>query len=106
MSKRLIALLLVVVFLCSPLLGAYEPYTRDEFPQWSLQLRRAETIAFGALPLTFAATSLGYNLALSFGAQRFSADPLYDSLATLAVAASAAVIIALADYIITEMQKR
>jgi len=31
---------------------APEPYKRSEFPQWALDLRRAEAVAFGSLPFT------------------------------------------------------
>jgi hypothetical protein len=30
-----------------------EPYTEDEFPEWVLDLRRAEIIFFGSLPFSF-----------------------------------------------------
>jgi hypothetical protein len=30
-----------------------DPYTEDEFPEWVLDLRRAEIIFFGSLPFTF-----------------------------------------------------
>ncbi|HEQ72079.1 MAG TPA: hypothetical protein ENN69_06280 [Spirochaetia bacterium] len=30
-----------------------EPYTKDEFPQWAKDLRRAEIIFFGSLPFSF-----------------------------------------------------
>lgn len=29
-----------------------EPYKRSEFPEWALDLRRAEAVAFGSLPFT------------------------------------------------------
>lgn len=29
-----------------------EPYAKEEFPQWALDVRRAEAVAFGALPFT------------------------------------------------------
>ncbi len=32
--------------------GKAEPYTPEEFPQWALDLRRADIIAFGTLPFT------------------------------------------------------
>lgn len=34
------------------------PYEESEFPAFALQLRRAETIFFGSLPISYAAASL------------------------------------------------
>ena len=39
-----------------------DPYTEDEFPQWALDLRRAEIVATGTLPLTLLASRLLYGL--------------------------------------------
>lgn len=55
--KKLIALLLLATILISSL-GAtsldytYTPYEEGEFPNWSLDLRRAETIFFGSYVIT------------------------------------------------------
>jgi hypothetical protein len=38
------------------------PYEPDEFPQWALDLRRAEIIAIGAFPITFVLSRLLYDL--------------------------------------------
>ena len=35
-----------------------EPYEDSEFPKWALDLRRGEILFFGALPITYAMTSL------------------------------------------------
>ena len=37
-----------------------EPYEDDEFPRWALDLRRAEIVAFGSLPLTLLASRMLY----------------------------------------------
>ena len=47
--RRVIALVLAVMLLLPPLAAdpivyEYEPYTEEEFPIWSLELRRAESI--------------------------------------------------------------
>jgi len=42
--------------------GEYEAYRPEEFPQWAHSLRRYETIFFGALPLAFLFTGLGFDL--------------------------------------------
>lgn len=41
---------------------AYEPYTRDEFPDWALGLRRSEVLFFGSLPITLFASHLGFDM--------------------------------------------
>lgn len=73
--RRAVALLLCAAFACSSFAGAQdtsaakdgeakstapEPYKRSEFPQWALDLRRAEAVAFGSLPFTvfFAQTAI------------------------------------------------
>lgn len=37
-----------------------EPYEDAEFPRWALDLRRAEIVAFGSLPLTLLTSRLVY----------------------------------------------
>lgn len=37
------------------------PYRRDEFPQWTLDLRRAEVITVGSFPLSFMLSALLYD---------------------------------------------
>ncbi len=40
----------------------YEPYTEMEFSSFAIDMRRAETIFFGSLPLTFLASSLAVGM--------------------------------------------
>ena len=42
--------------------GEPAPYTRDEFPDWALNLRRGEIIAFGALPVALLVSNLLFDL--------------------------------------------
>lgn len=103
--RRVIACVLLVLLLAQPLLADHVPYDPLEFPQWSIKLRRAETLAFGALPITLGVVGLGYAAARSFCSPAFSVDPLEDSLALIGVASALALAVALADYIIGEMQE-
>lgn len=104
--KRVIALLLIVVFALQMVAAAdYEPYRSDEFPQWSIKLRRAETLFFGALPLTLGATGIAYSMARSFGAGQLHAETNKETLALLGIAGGVALIIALTDFIIGEVKK-
>lgn len=69
MIKRRVAALVVLMILigATPLYvwsqeDAYEPYRPEEFPEWAHTARRFETIFFGALPITFFFSSLGFDL--------------------------------------------
>lgn len=71
-------------------LDGYEPYDTLEFPKWALDLRRAECLFFGGLPIAFPMVSLVSGLAgsdLSF-------------VQTLGIACSVTAVIAIADYLI------
>ena len=96
MKKAIIAVLIFVFLfgLCMPAfsltLTDYEPYTKDEFPKWSLNLRRAETIFFGGIPIAYPLTSLAFSLA--------GKDAEF--LPTLGIACAVSAVISLVDYII------
>ena len=72
-----------------------EPYEEAEFPKWALDIRRGEILFFGSLPLTFMGVSLVTSIANS--------DMEFWPKVGISCAFSAA--IALADYIIGEVQK-
>lgn len=63
---RCIAVILCCSFTLS--LGAaeptvtIEPYTKDEFPGWLQDLRRAEIVSLGSLPFVTLGVTLGYSL--------------------------------------------
>jgi hypothetical protein len=44
-----------------PSVPAYEPYQKDEFPEWLIDLRRGEIIFFGSFPFTFFFVTEGYD---------------------------------------------
>ena len=46
----------------APSVADAEPYEEDEFPGWALDLRRAEIVALGSLPITLLASRLLYGL--------------------------------------------
>jgi hypothetical protein len=83
----------------------YEPYQRNEFPEWSYKLRRGETLLFGSLPITLSMTGITYSVVLGLGAQKISANPFKESLAILGIAATLSLIIAITDYIIGEVSE-
>jgi hypothetical protein len=61
MIKKAIAVVLLVCICFSAFsldMKNAQPYSDDEFPKWSLDLRRGEVIFFGSLPIAYAMTSL------------------------------------------------
>ncbi|MBR2281097.1 MAG: hypothetical protein IJ863_00580 [Spirochaetales bacterium] len=69
---------------------SYEPYSDDEFPRWALDLRRAECIFFGGIPITLPVTYLVSNL--------LDADLTF--LQAVGIACSVSAVITLVDYIL------
>ena len=95
--KKLVAIAVLTCIslcICAPVFSAdkltYEPYRQDEFPKWALDLRRAECIFFGGIPIAFPLTSLAFSIA--------NQDSSF--LQKLAIAASVSAAIAVIDYII------
>ena len=77
--KKIIACILIFLTLLGPAYSdpieyEYEPYEREAFPIWSLELRRAETIFFGSLVLTFPLAMGIYSLASNLGMPTPSED--------------------------------
>jgi hypothetical protein len=101
----MIMIVLIVLFVLSPVMSAdYEPYHIDEFPQWSIKLRRAETLFFGSLPITLGVTGLAYSAVQLASQNTWFSEPVQDSLTVLSIAGILSLGIALADYIVGEMQ--
>ena len=102
--KKTMALILIFSILALPLMAdpiqyEYEPYTEEEFPIWAHELRRAESIFFGSLAITFPLSMGAYALVTSLGVQGPS-EPYQQALIQLGVAAGVSLIIALTDWII------
>jgi hypothetical protein len=92
-------LLLLILLILFPL-SATTPveYEKDEFPQWSLHLRRAETLFFGSLPITFAVCSLTYGLAKNLGAPSVTQTELGETLFLFSTSAALSLSISIIDY--------
>lgn len=61
MLKKVIAVFLILTLSFSLFaldMSNAKPYSDDEFPKWQLNLRRAETIFFGGIPLIYPITYL------------------------------------------------
>ncbi len=100
--KRGILILIILLMVVASISSEPMAYGKDEFPQWAYELRRGETIFFGSLPLTFLASTLLYNTALTVGMDAWTTD---DTTQTLYLLSSAAVIslgIAVIDAILSE----
>ena len=105
--RRLILILMMLLTVYSafsapltstPVKYEYVPYEEGEFPKWSMELRRAESIFFGsfviALPVSIGVYTLAKNLGMP--SQSSTTEALYQ----VAGAASIATLIALTDWII------
>ncbi len=95
--KKTIVIIIMICFsflVCSPVfalsLDNYEPYGKHEFPKWALDLRRAECIFFGGIPIAFPLTALTFSL--------FKQDTNF--LKTLGIACSVTAMIAIVDYVL------
>ena len=71
--RKAIAILLIFLMAIPPVFSdpieyEYVPYEEEEFPIWTMKLRRAESIFFGSMVITFPLTVAGYSVASAFGA--------------------------------------
>lgn len=102
--KRVTAVILILLTLFSPLAAdpieyEYEPYEEEEFPIWTHELRRAESIFFGSLVITFPVAMGIYALAENLGMPTPSED--YQKVLQQAlIAGGLSLIIAGTDWII------
>lgn len=96
-----------------------EPYTKDEFPGWLQDLRRAEIVSLGSLPFVTLSVTLGYSLyryfshdmnpdyfpnpfAKSSSAARLSTD---EQLGILFTSLGVAAAVGITDFTITTIQR-
>lgn len=106
--KRLVILLMLALvcfnLAADPIKFEYEPYEEEEFPLWSYEIRRAESIFFGSFVITLPVSILCYNLAGSFGAP-ISTDPTTSTLTSAAIAGGLSLAIVGIDYLIGALSK-
>ena len=108
MPRRILALILASLLVASPIFAeaqlSYEPYGEDEFPIWTMKLRRAESLFFGSMVLTVPIAMLGWTLMDAAGwipEQSPIASFGWQMLITGGLSAG----IATADWIIGEVQE-
>ena len=109
MKKTLVVVFLLffclsLVPLSSASLPSYEPYQEDEFPLWTYKLRRAEILFFGSFVLTMGVASLTYSLAVNAGWAPPAKDDLTALFIQAGIASGLSLGIAVADYIIGEVE--
>ena len=99
------AILILLIFLLSfslfaePIEFEYEPYEEDEFPVWLSEIRRAESIFFGSMVITFPLTMAGYSIASSLGAD-ITDDQFSLFWQQIGIASCASLLIAGVDWLI------
>jgi len=74
---------------------SYTPYSQDEFPQWAIKVRRAETLFFGGVPLVLPVVSIASNLIWE--------DASFYKI--LAISASVSTVIVLIDFLMGEINE-
>lgn len=106
--RKTVAIILVLVLsanLFADALPKYEPYRDEEFPIWSQQLRRGETLFFGSLVITLPIVTLGTTLINSMGGNIPTDNAVGLRLGQAGVACVLSLGIALADYFIGRAQE-
>lgn len=122
MFRRITALLLLIVFsTCAVSAASHvaEPYSEDEFPTWTIDLRNSEIVTLGSLPFSTLGVTLGYSLIRYIG-HGFSSDYLPNPLAKSSSAANLnaaeqkgifitsgiiSLIIGIVDYVLSRMER-
>ncbi len=60
---RTVSILLIIILCAAPLMAQEPiPYEPDEFPLWLRDVRRAEAILFGVIPLTVLYATIAYDI--------------------------------------------
>ena len=107
MLKKIISILLIFIIISSPIFAeaelSYKLYGEDEFPIWTMKLRRAESIFFGSLVLTLPITSLVWSICENNGLINRIEKPMDRFLCQLGVASGLSLCISTADWIIGEV---
>ena len=119
--RRLVALAASLMFISlmpfasMPLAAAeptvtIEPYTKDEFPGWLQDLRRAEIVSLGSLPFVTLGVTLGYSLYRYFSHgmdSNYFPNPFAKSSSTaiLFTSLGVAAVVGVTDFTISSIQR-
>ena len=110
--KRIIALFLIISIIFSLSAATithssfnykYESYEEEEFPLWTIELRRAETIFFGSLVFTVPISSLALSVMSNQGIINFE-NSTQSALMTLSSAAGLSLVVSALDWILGKME--
>lgn len=90
--RKIVAIALLLVFLPSVLFAAepsiqIEPYREGEFPDWLMDVRRAEIVTLGSLPFTTLSSTLVY-MFYRYASNGFSKDYFPNPLAKSSASAN------------------
>jgi len=120
--QKIIALILIIA-ISTTLIFSQDttpaPYKPDEFPEWTVDLRRAEIVTIGSFPLSFIFTAIVYDLSLlAYDYSLYDSEnassilPQYgshreqiDIIRLLSIAAGVSVAVGLTDFIIQRVKK-
>ena len=123
LPRKGIALLVLVFFAFSVFADEKhtpEPYQDDEFPSWTIDLRRSEIVTLGSLPFVTLGATIGYSF-FRYAANGFNSDYLPNPLAKSSAAANLnsdeqvgifissgviSLIIGIVDFIIARIERR
>lgn len=123
MPKKMIALILLITFSFSVFAAdthTPEPYDDNEFPSWSIDLRRSEIVSLGSLPFVTLGVTLGYSV-FRYVKNGFNSDYLPNPLAKSSAAANLntdeqkgifissgiiSLVIGIIDYVISRIERR
>ena len=110
--KKIIALILIISLVFS--LSAetithssfnykYESYEEEEFPLWTIELRRAETVFFGSLVFTVPISSVAIGLLSNQGIINFN-NTTQAALVNLSAAGGLSLVVATVDWVLGKME--
>lgn len=108
MHRKVILVFLIFALLLSSLPAearlSYEPYGKEEFPIWTMELRRAECIFFGSLVITYPVASMIYSALTNNGIIKAPDESVDRMLQRAAIASALSFTITTADYLIGKKQ--
>lgn len=82
----------------------YEQYSEEEFPLWSRELRRAESIFFGSFVFTIPISTLSFSLLRNANLINNSQSIEKEALVTLTTAAGLSLLITTIDWVLGRVQ--
>lgn len=108
MCKRLVAVLLLISLILTPVFSAaelaYAPYGEKEFPIWTMKLRRAESLFFGSMVITLPVSMALWSLLQNYELVPNTYTAMENFLIEMGIASGLSLGISTADWIIGEVR--